>query len=42
MGADAEQITEAESETLAGESRDARDLDQQLASELGVERHAGW
>ncbi len=41
MSADADQITDAESETLARESRDARVLDQRLASELGHERLGG-
>jgi RNA polymerase primary sigma factor len=41
MSADGDQISEAESETLAVESLDARVLDQQLASELGRERLGG-
>jgi hypothetical protein len=34
MSADAEQISQSESDALARESREARDLDERLAGEL--------
>jgi DNA-directed RNA polymerase sigma subunit (sigma70/sigma32) len=41
MSANAEEITQVESDALAFESREARDLDQQLAGELGHDPPAG-